>query len=113
MKVLRKAVPVGYCKTCRWNRELPDDLKMGPFVVDCQAQPFVYEMFEKPTNTVDAAGKKLTEVGMRYRARPHTEHDFCAFFEDRPEGAVDPEEVGGPIYGAPMPPMTPVPRPGP
>lgn len=109
MKVLRKSVPAGFCKTCRWGRELPDDIKMGPFTIDCQAQPWLYEMNEQKTDTVDAAGKPLVKLSMVYRARPHTENDFCAFFEDRPAGSDDSE--GGPIYGAPMPPPAAIPRP--
>ena len=84
-KELKTAVPAGLCGTCRWARELPDELKMGPFVLDCQGQPFIYQMHERPTNTLGSDGKPKVELAMQYHARPHTEHDFCALYEDRPK----------------------------
>lgn len=78
----KKAMPAGFCKTCRWARELSH--KQEPFVLDCQALPFAWQMIEKPTSTVGPDGKPGVEVQMIYVPRPHTEHDFCALYEDRP-----------------------------
>ncbi len=106
----RKAVPAGFCAECRWARELPEKLKMGPFVLDCQAQPWQWAPQQLPQSALAGiSGPGETRITMLYVPRPHQASDFCAWFEQRPaESDALPE--GGLGIGIPADGTTAVPR---
>jgi len=84
----KKAVPTGRCGSCRWSRELPEHVKKGPFVLDCQALPFAYDVQTRQAQVTGPGGQPQFEVDVKYLPRIHTEKDFCAIFE------AIPSEVG-------------------
>lgn len=85
----KKSVPIGFCKDCRWGRELPPGMKLGPFEFDCQAMPWQYEPTQEETKVKDPkTGKAMVKMGMIYIAHPHQGTDYCAFFDERPAGGI-------------------------
>jgi hypothetical protein len=85
----KKSVPLGFCEGCRWARELPPEMRLGPFLYDCQALPWQYEPTQEETKVKDPkTGRPMVKMGMIYIAHPHQAHDFCAFFDERPEPAA-------------------------
>ena len=106
MSEKKVAIARGFCKTCRWSRELGEKAKKPPFVLDCQALPWVWDVQQAKSALATVKGEAQTVVDVRYLPRIHREDDFCMFFEPMPtpEELEAAEYKGGLIYGAPMPP---------
>lgn len=86
----KRSIPVGFCEDCRWGRELPDAMKLGPFEFDCQALPWQYEPSQQQSKVRDPkTGKPMTQMGMIYIAHPHRRQDYCALFDERSLGDVE------------------------
>ncbi len=85
---MKKAIPRGFCATCRWARELPEKVRRGPFVLDCQGLPFIWEVRRHKSAVATAGGEAQGVVDVEYLPRIHTEKDFCALYEDVPAEAT-------------------------
>ena len=94
----KKSVPLGFCKDCRWGRELPPQMKLGPFEFDCQALPWQYEPTQEESKVRDPkTGKAMVKMGMIYIAHPHQPGDYCAFFDDRPDVGAEATPPADPL----------------
>lgn len=90
--MVKKSVPIGLCKDCRWARELPPEMKLGPFEYDCQALPWQFEPIQEKSEVRDPkTGKQMVKMGMQYLAHPQMANNYCAFFDPRPVEAAPPE----------------------
>ena len=82
----KKAVPLGFCADCRWARDLPSNMPpLGPFTLDCQADPWHWEPREQEGKVRDpVSGKAMRQMAMLYIPRPHLPTDYCSRFAPQP-----------------------------
>jgi len=82
-----KAMPIGYCKDCRWAEDLPPEMAQDDWSLECTAMPREWRLQVVPQKTVDPKTGQPNVIKFIARAAAYKQKDdFCQFWAPRPIG---------------------------